>query len=305
MPTRTVAARSVLGFGVLAAVVVATLPGVATGAVALFRAGVAALRGAGHGLLSVEDGFVTAMVVTVLVVPLPAVVAAAGRGASAVAGWRATAWAAACCLVVVSIRAAQGATPLQTWVSGVVACTVGVLLGCLVLAAARTPAVSATGRSRKLATALLVLYGLGVLVVGFWGSPVDAGAHPQILGALGLVHRLGLPAWFGYAALEFTANVLFFVPLGLLVVLRLGTRAWWAGAAAGLVVSSAIEVGQALFLPARFASLDDVLANTSGAVIGALVGVVVLGRSRRAATPASGPGPAPGTTKPRRGAAGH
>lgn len=282
-----------LGCAVLLAVVVATLPGVATGAVELFRAGVAALRGVGHGLLSVEDGFVTAAAVTVVVVPLPALVAAAGRGAHAVAGWRASAWAAVACLVVVSIRAAQGGTPGASWVSGVLACGVGVLLGCLLLAALRTRAVAPTPRSRRLATTLLVLYGIGVLVVGFWGSPVDAGAHPGILRVLDLAHRAGLPVWFGYGALEFTANVVFFVPLGLLVVLRLGTRAWWAGAAAGLVVSAAIEVGQALFLPARFASLDDVLANTSGAVIGAMVGVVLLGRRR-----------APGTTKPRRSAAG-
>lgn len=287
VPRSTVLARFLLGAGVLAAVVVATLPGVATEAVALFRAGVAALRGAGHGLLSVEDGFVTAMAVTAVTVALPALVAAAGHGAAVVRGWRATVWAAVACLVVVSVRAVQGATPAQTWVSGVLACGVGVLLGCLLLAAMRTRVVAPTPRSRRLATTLLALYGLGVLVVGFWGSPVDAGAHPGILRVLDVVHRAGVPAWFGYAALEFTANVLFFVPLGLLVVLRLGTRAWWAGAVAGLLVSAAIEVGQALFLPSRFASFDDVLANTSGAVIGALAGVVVLG-----------------TTKPRRGAAG-
>ncbi|WIB62049.1 VanZ family protein [Curtobacterium sp. MCLR17_007] len=301
MPRRTAIARFVLGCAVLLAVVVATLPGVASGAVELFRAGVAALRGVGHGLLSVEDGFVTAAAVTLVVVPLPALVAAAGRGAAAVAGWRASVWAAVACVVVVSIRAAQGTTPGPTWVSGVLASAVGVLLGCLLLAALRTRAVAPTPRSRRLATTLLALYGIGVLLVGFWGSPVDAGAHPGILRVLDLAHRAGLPLWFGYGALEFTANVLFFVPLGLLVVLRLGTRAWWAGAAAGLVVSAAIEVGQALFLPARFASLDDVLANTSGAVIGAMAGVVLLGLRGRRTTAGT---TAPGTTKPRRSAAG-
>ncbi|MGU3410362.1 VanZ family protein [Microbacterium sp. M1A1_1b] len=292
MPRTAVIARLVLGLAVLAVLVAATLPGVASEAVGLFRTGVAALRGVGHGLLTVEDGFVTAMAVTAVTVPLPALVAAAGRGSSAVAGWRASAWAAVACVLVVSIRAAQGGTPGRTWASGIVACAVGVLLGALVLAALRTRAVAPTPRSRRLATTLLVLYGLGVLVVGYWGSPVDAGAHPVILRVLDLVHRVGVPAWFGYGALEFSANVLFFVPLGLLVVLRLGTRAWWVGCVAGLVVSSAIEIGQALFLPARFASFDDVLANTSGAVIGALLGVVVLGVV------------ALGTTKPRRSAAG-
>lgn len=45
---------------------------------------------------------------------------------------------------------------------------------------------------------------------------------------------------------------------------------------AGLLASGVIELGQLLLLPGRFASADDVLANMSGAVVGALVGVVVL-----------------------------
>lgn len=86
--------------------------------------------------------------------------------------------------------------------------------------------------------------------------------------------------------------MVFFVPLGLLVVSFAGARWWWAGALAGLVLSAAIETGQALFLPARYATLDDVLANTIGAIVGALLGVAVLSlaarRSRLAGTrPAS------------------
>lgn len=134
----------------------------------------------------------------------------------------------------------------------------------------------ATGRSRRIATWLSVAYGAGVVLIAFWGSPVDAGAGPWLDRVIGAAHRLGAPGWFGYDTVESLSNVVFFVPLGLLVVLLAGARWWWAGAAAGLVVSACIETGQALFLPARTASIEDVLANGLGAVLGAVVGVLAL-----------------------------
>ncbi len=274
---RTSFARAVLAVGTAVLIALASLPWFATAAVEVFRAVVAVLRGAGHGLLSVEDGFVTAMAVTAVTIPLPALVAVGVPTTDR----RATGWAALGTVLIVTVVAVRTPTPGSTWVSLVLASAVGLLLGWLALSAVRGRAVPATVRSRRTATWLIVLYGVGVLLVGFTGSPVDAGAHPWIMRALGDVHDLGVPDWFGYGALEFTANVVFFVPLGLLVVLLVGGRRWWVGGVAGLVVSACIETGQALFLPARFASLDDVLSNTSGAVIGALVGVVVLGWGAR------------------------
>lgn len=276
-PASTALARAALAAGVVVVIVLASIPWVATAVPGLFRAVVTALRGAGHGLLFVEDGFVTATMVTAVTIPLPALVAAAVPTSVR----RGVGIAAAGVVVLASIAALRSDDPGATWTSLVSASGVGLLLGWLVLAARRGRAAGPTRRSRRVATWLIVVYGVAVLLVGFTGSPVDAGVHPWILRALGAAHRLGVPDWFGYGALEFTANVLFFVPLGLLVVLLLGSRRWWVGAAAGLLVSAAIEIGQALFLPARYASVDDVLANTSGAVIGALIGVLVLGRVAR------------------------
>jgi glycopeptide antibiotics resistance protein len=90
-----------------------------------------------------------------------------------------------------------------------------------------------------------------------------------------------VPERLDYATVESVANVLFFVPLGLLVVLLAGARWWWAGLAAGVVVSAGIETGQALFLPARTATLDDVVANGVGALLGAVAGVLLLSRAAR------------------------
>lgn len=139
----------------------------------------------------------------------------------------------------------------------------------------------ATGRSRRVALVLAVAYGLAVVLIGFWGTPVDARVQPLLARVIAAAQRRGAPSWFGYEMVESLANVAFFVPLGLLVVLLAGARWWWAGAGAGLVVSAAIETGQALFLPARFATIDDVVANTMGAVVGSLLGVVVLAAAAR------------------------
>ncbi|MFJ3384350.1 MULTISPECIES: VanZ family protein [unclassified Curtobacterium] len=283
-PASTALARAVLGAGVVVVIVMATIPWMATAAPGLFHAVVTVFRGAGHGLLSVEDGFVAATMVTAVTIPAPALVAVAVP----TSGRRGVGIVAVGVVVLASLASLRSDDPGATWTSLVSASGVGLVLGWLALAARRGRAAGATRRSRRVATWLMVLYGLAVLVVGFTGSPVDAGAHPRIVWALAAAHGLGVPDWFGYGALEFTANVLFFVPLGLLLVLMLGGRRWWVGAMAGLLVSVAIETGQALFLPARYASVDDVLANTSGAVIGALIGIVLL---ERVARPRSGSSP--------------
>jgi glycopeptide antibiotics resistance protein len=50
-----------------------------------------------------------------------------------------------------------------------------------------------------------------------------------------------------------------------------------------MVVSGCIELGQLLFLHDRFASLSDIMTNTSGAVIGALLAAWATKKGRPAA----------------------
>jgi Glycopeptide antibiotics resistance protein len=79
--------------------------------------------------------------------------------------------------------------------------------------------------------------------------------------------------WARLDTLEFGANVVLFVPLGMLVRLAL-PRATWVGSfvlAAG--VSGVIEVVQ-LVTP-RVADPRDLVANAVGSLVGALVGTVV------------------------------
>lgn len=85
---------------------------------------------------------------------------------------------------------------------------------------------------------------------------------------------------------EFGLNVLLFVPLSLLgafVLDRWDTRFWLFAGLGGTVV---IELVQGLLLPLRSASGSDLVANTSGAVVG-LAGAQLLrlvGRRRAGRT---------------------
>lgn len=78
-------------------------------------------------------------------------------------------------------------------------------------------------------------------------------------------------AWITFDRVEFAANVAMFVPLGIIAVLWFGVRGWWLAPVIGLVTSGVIETGQALFLDTRVADVRDLVANTSGAILGMLL----------------------------------
>lgn len=117
----------------------------------------------------------------------------------------------------------------------------------------------------------LAAYGLIVLLVTLTPIPVDQGLQGTITRLLGILHRRGLPEWFGYNELEFTANIAMFVPLGLLLGLALPRQWQWLGLIALPLGSGLIEGAQLLFLTERFATWQDVLANSLGGWLGLLV----------------------------------
>lgn len=122
---------------------------------------------------------------------------------------------------------------------------------------------------------LTVLYVGIVLLVTLWPTTVDRGIDPYLERFLQELHERGVPRFVDYGFLEFTANIVFFVPVGFLGGLLLPLRLSWLAIVAGGLFSAAIETTQHLFLPGRVASLADVVANSSGAVIGYLVALAV------------------------------
>ena len=133
---------------------------------------------------------------------------------------------------------------------------------------------------RPLVLVLLAVYLILAAVIAFWPTPVDADAAPLLTRLITKLHDHGMPTWLGYDHLEFTANVLFFIPLGALLTLLLARRRWWLAALIGLGASICIELVQQELLAARFSSLTDVAANSLGALIGALLTVWVTGRRK-------------------------
>lgn len=117
--------------------------------------------------------------------------------------------------------------------------------------------------------ALAVAYAVYLVVVGILVfTPGGRSVGGPIAAVLDAVRNLGIDATI--AQVELGLNVLLFVPLSLLgwfLFRRQRVRFW---AVAGVLVSVVIELTQ-LAIPGRVTSLQDVVANTAGATLGALV----------------------------------
>lgn len=124
---------------------------------------------------------------------------------------------------------------------------------------------------------LLVLYAVAVLPIAFWPTPVDQAFRGWVLQFAAFVRENGL-IWLQYEHIEFTANILMFVPLGLLltVELRSSRLRSWLPPVVGLAASVLIEAVQLVLLPERFTTAFDVVANTSGALLGWLIALPFL-----------------------------
>ncbi|MCT2086302.1 VanZ family protein [Microbacterium enclense] len=123
-----------------------------------------------------------------------------------------------------------------------------------------------TRRRRALLVAASALYAFGLWWMTLRPEPHGAEAAGVLQRVLAILAGWSATAWVSFDVIEFTANVIMFVPLGLLV------RAWGGGfrhaVLGGFVLSLAIETVQLLFLSSRVADVRDVVANTVGAALG-------------------------------------
>lgn len=141
------------------------------------------------------------------------------------------------------------------------------------------------------ARVLAVVTGLYLLTVAWITlNPFPADPHENGLleGLLAAFATTPLLRWIDYDVVEFTANILMFVPFGVLFTLRLGVWRWWLVLAMGAATTLTIEFVQ-LFMPERVSDPRDLLANTLGAALGIVIvvaGTVISGRigRRRART---------------------
>ncbi|MDJ0315370.1 VanZ family protein [Arthrobacter sp. H35-D1] len=138
--------------------------------------------------------------------------------------------------------------------------------------------------SHKVAVILAIAYFAALAGILFWPSPVNRPIDGALMQLLQWLHGHGLPDWFiGYRKVEFAANILLFIPLGIILVLRMPRKLWWLSIVIAAAFSGAVELAQAIFLPVRVPAWSDIVANTSGAFIGAILVLVVWSLSRRRA----------------------
>src|SRR5574340_171080 len=132
----------------------------------------------------------------------------------------------------------------------------------------------ATGTRARLRTLLAAGYALFIVYASL--SPFS-GWREQ---GLDFLEVLAAPLHLTYTAFDAAVNLLSYLPLGLLAGLALHAR---CGAAASVVLGLCLVVSLSagmeylqMYLPARISSNADLLANSSGALIGALLAVRVV-----------------------------
>ena len=114
-----------------------------------------------------------------------------------------------------------------------------------------------------------------VLFATMWPTPLDRDYAATIQKFIVMLHRNGIPEWYGYNKLEFSANMLMFVPLGFLLAMLLPAKTWWLALVVCPALSVGIELTQATFLSERFATVSDVIANSIGALVGVFCALVL------------------------------
>lgn len=138
-----------------------------------------------------------------------------------------------------------------------------------------------TARARRRVVAGLVAWSAVVVRVTLWPKPAPDDTFDVVRAVLAWLQERGVG--LTYAVVEAVANVVMFVPFGVLVGLLLPRR-WWA-VALGALTSAAIELAQLAFLPSRVPTVQDVVMNTLGAAVGvALLAAYGARRARRTRT---------------------
>lgn len=95
-----------------------------------------------------------------------------------------------------------------------------------------------------------------------------------VLRALSRLERFEHMGWLTYDRAEYLANIALFVPVGLFLLLLFDSRLWWLAIGAALFMTTFIESVQKV-IPGRYPDDRDVAANTMGAVVGVLVGLLL------------------------------
>lgn len=136
-----------------------------------------------------------------------------------------------------------------------------------------------SARNAKPTLRRLGIVGLAVatplaLLITLWPTHLLLRAKPRVVRGIEWLHAQEMFEWLYWTRLEVLANVAMLVPVALLLTFVLGWRRWWIAVVACAAASVGVEVVQH-FLPNRVSSAMDVVANSLGGLIGALLAVAI------------------------------
>lgn len=126
--------------------------------------------------------------------------------------------------------------------------------------------------TRAIAIALGIPFFIGLALLTLTPRRIEESMPNLVDLVLSSAHRLGWQS-LDFTRLEIIANVMVFVPIGILAFLLVPRRLWPLAIVLGPALSLSIEVLQRLVLPNRAATLTDVVANSGGALIGVALAI--------------------------------
>lgn len=138
---------------------------------------------------------------------------------------------------------------------------------------------------------VLVVVTIAYLALVVWVTlgavPWDTAPNESPWGVLNPRAWLSRDTWMAGSRLEIVANVVMFVPVGLLFRMLTPRRSAWPALFGAAAFTLAIELAQ---IPSnRVSDPRDLVANGAGAVLGVLVGSLVVALRRPRSSPRSEP----------------
>ncbi|MEP6478030.1 MAG: VanZ family protein [Rhodoglobus sp.] len=104
-------------------------------------------------------------------------------------------------------------------------------------------------------------------------QPLDDSGRSILHQLVRFLARHDATGWITESRIEFGANVAMFIPIGMFFLLLLGRRRWWFAFAIAVCLTVGIEVSQQV-LPTRVPDIRDIVANSTGALVGILAALL-------------------------------
>jgi VanZ family protein len=102
-------------------------------------------------------------------------------------------------------------------------------------------------------------------------APIPIGLVSRVLAGL---HRRGYVETLTLDRVEFLANIAMFVPIGVFLLLLVGSERWWIAVFLPFFMTAFIETAQR-DIPGRVPDPRDVVANTIGGIAGVVLAMVL------------------------------